>query len=187
VRVVGGSMTFHANNKWNKTGPNGCDNSTGGLDACTYTTKKILNKKERAELTVEIDDVQTVIPVNNKLRVDLYVFDQSASKIGQYPAVSMCYSDAAGDCTVAWSASGMYVTLTLGPKDPNNRFHNKNQDFPVGSAPTDHGKRFRYDGCKVEKGELCQQIGHTSVTIGAGNTVDYPCPDGNCRVWIGPG
>ena len=81
----------------------------------------------------------------------------------------------------------MYVTLTVNPTDPNNSFHNNHYDLPVETSPSDHGKRFRNNGCKVEKGELCEHLGQISVTIGGRHHRRLPCPDGNCRVWIGPG
>src|SRR5258708_3563916 len=73
VRVVGGSITFRAKDKWKKTkGQGNCDHSSptsNDVDNCTYTTN---NPLDTTEVTVVNGDSVPPIKITDKLTIDLY-------------------------------------------------------------------------------------------------------------------
>lgn len=179
IRVVGGSITFRTKSKWQNTGPAGCS-TTNGFDNCFYTTATSL---DASEIKVIVEGTPlTTSGITDPWKIELFAFNPDGGSVTSN-GVSVCTSDNSGNCGTAPSAA--YVTLKpIGSDKPG--FYDSKYDGPPPKASSFGGKRFHNKQCHVENGELCEHLGRIVMTIGTNQPITFECPDGDCRVFIGP-
>ena len=185
VKVVGGSMTFRAKGGWtNGTGniwkaTNAPDTSVIQLERVTYSG----NSGPPDTVTIANINVPWQIEVDGRTPDGKAVSSGSSGPNGAI----VCVGTISGT-TCAQSAGNLQIVPIgsasfYGPAltwDPTN----KQYDGLRYKDPTKDNSTPPKD-CS-QAGWFCESIYQIIITLGKGNPITFLCPDGECRVNIGP-
>jgi hypothetical protein len=178
VKVVGGSISFRANGGWTTT------------DGITWTTNN--------NVDTSVIDLERVSLMNVKGELDNITLGHLGGSLsievdGRKP------DGTTGSNGVLVSLSSGKVVITPTNSAVVGFYFNIVSGKKVGDAPTWDSMAYpgvRYkdqsSGCtqpptgQPNAGPLCESISQIKISIGGGTTQTFSCPDGECRVNIGP-
>jgi hypothetical protein len=183
VKVVGGSMTFRAKGGWT--------NVTGNIWKATNTPDTSVIQLERVTYSGNSGQPDTVtianINVPWQIEVDGRTPDGTAVSSGPN-GVIVCVgtisattcTQSAGNLQIVPIGSALFYGSPALTWDPTNKQYDglRYKDFTKDS--TDATK----DCSKA--GWFCESIYQIKITLGNGSPMTFLCPDGECRVNIGP-
>ncbi len=179
VKIVGGSMTFRSGSAWSTS-----DNVT--YYASVTSAPSVLQFEHvalKAAPTETIGSLETIANIQEAWKIEVDARDDSGTVANiNGNGVYVCEDPA---CNLSNSYGGKIYIMPI-HSSANVGFYASSLDpvYPY------FGRRYKdqtpSNPGMCSWGGFCEHIFQITVTFQSGGAITYTCPDGECRVYIGP-
>ena len=179
VKIVGGSMTFRAMNGWSGSPLK----TSSSVDTSIIQLDRVaLPDAGSGPGFVTFPNIATAWQIEVDAR-------DSTGKNLSGNGVFVCAEALVGGNAACDLTKPLLNSITIIPIDKANPgkigFYSTDAPPFLSSSSSYQGKRYQDQTCTVE-GTFCEHIARIIITFAGKNPITYLCPDGECRVYVGP-